>query len=997
MSLFPPSAQLSPGRQQTERSVASQDEPRGEDFRRRRSVRFMGPCSVPPRGRRACTDLDSRYSDADSANTTVGGETSSCESHNMALNAPPRPQRAPPPAPLPSMATSYLHALTAQDEYYTPEDDIASAPSSYRRLHRSRSMVSDQFAIRRSHEGPGLSATNKPTKHRLPGVSSSRRFFRSEPNDSKSPNSVPTLRAPKSMSFLGNRKWQSKSSSSREGSTRESRQSGLVDLPEDGSSSMAAQSTTRLRYKPSALFSLRGRRADVKMPKSLRSSGSTEDFGASSTVSETHSEGQGTLRVKARKASRTLKIKLKNLFTHAKPEEETSSIPCQHIEAQRSHATFVPTSDGEDETSTGQRCGIIRNPPVKVPSLRVVSPRLAHSNKASSESLRSERERNVSDGSSLTTWVHSGPSTLTSQEQQQWREWERHRLSVIKENGAHIPSSSLRRQAIGSDLFRVPDNAPGTAVALGPIVDSQRIYSALVKRMQTMNARTEQVEEEGHSGTLASGAVAPVHERSGSSSSSTPETIKRAIPERGYSTASDNITTPTRASRREGFSRGHGTRDEQQTASVDVTPTISGGYQGRPSEDLEHDRLSTSGLGDVASQRQEFRNDLTEDHNDIFFQASTRADQPSRLADSPASYLFRTASPYRRALRKSMQEEQNAWAQQSSASDQVSDAGSQAHHESGLNQPLRETSSDSAKDLDCTESVYSSDGDEHGSVQYARVNRRSRTFAETPANYGRGGWRETSTASSVDWKTWLSANIDKFEPSGSFARPTAVKPALPPVVRGSRSSQFSSLRRHVRENAQTHSNDDCNNYATDVDDDDVFETPTRKPDFGTGPLSQVEPNVVRPRPSSPSWWSSHKRTTIFDTNANSNAPSLTKLTNENESPNRSSPPPPIPPRSKLRPAPLRISRQTPPGSGNGVMSPSGSASVMSSPGLTEAVLRQFGPVSTNTGGYGITEKGGYDRRERVENRRLGIAEVLEQEENETTRWRDKGDESAAFI
>jgi hypothetical protein len=50
---------------------------------------------------------------------------------------------------------------------------------------------------------------------------------------------------------------------------------------------------------------------------------------------------------------------------------------------------------------------------------------------------------------------------------------------------------------------------------------------------------------------------------------------------------------------------------------------------------------------------------------------------------------------------------------------------------------------------------------------------------------------------------------------------------------------------------------------------------------------------------------------------------------------------------------------------------------MSSPGLTEAVLRQFGPVTANTGVYGITEKGGYDRREWVENQRLGIADVME--------------------
>ncbi|KAK4240111.1 hypothetical protein C8A03DRAFT_31765 [Achaetomium macrosporum] len=553
----------------------------------------------------------------------------------------------------------------------------------------------------------------------------------------------------------------------------------------------------------------------------------------------------------------------------------------------------------------------------------------------------------------------------------------------------------MRRQALGSDLFQVPDNAPEDPVAPRPLVDSQRIYSALVKRMQTMSTHTEQVAEE-HSETLGSDAIAPVHERSGSSSSSTPETIRRAIPERKYSTASDNIATPTRASKWEGLSRGHGTQDEQPAASVAVTPTISGGYQCRLSEDLDHEKSLTSRLGDIASERKECQNDSTADNRDILTQAGTRADWRSRLAVSPASYLFRTASPYRHALRNSMQEEQNAWAQQSSVTEQDSDAGSQVHRERGLNHSLPETSSDSAKDLDYTESVYSSDEEGHGSAHSSSANRRSSTITETPAMHQAAGWRETSTASSIDWKTWLSANIDQFEPNPSPSKPSAVNHGRPTMARTSSRSHFSSLRGHVREHAQTYGNDDYNSYA-DNDDDDVFEPSSRKPSFATGPLSQVEPNIVRPRPSSPSWWSTNKRTIAFANNGNRNESSPTMSANENESPTRSPPPPPIPPRSKLRPAPLKISRQTPPSAGHGVMSPSVSASVMSSPGLTEAVLRQFGPVSSITGGYGVADKGGCDRRERVENRRLGIAEVLELEEGEEKRWADKGDESVAFI
>src|SRR5690606_31137976 len=68
---------------------------------------------------------------------------------------------------------------------------------------------------------------------------------------------------------------------------------------------------------------------------------------------------------------------------------------------------------------------------------------------------------------------------------------------------------------------------------------------------------------------------------------------------------------------------------------------------------------------------------------------------------------------------------------------------------------------------------------------------------------------------------------------------------------------------------------------------------------------------------------------------------------ENESPTRlfpplSSSPPPIPPRSKLRPEPLRIWR--PNGGDSDGVPESGSASVLSSPRLTEALRRQFGGI-----------------------------------------------------
>jgi hypothetical protein len=73
------------------------------------------------------------------------------------------------------------------------------------------------------------------------------------------------------------------------------------------------------------------------------------------------------------------------------------------------------------------------------------------------------------------------------------------------------------------------------------------------------------------------------------------------------------------------------------------------------------------------------------------------------------------------------------------------------------------------------------------------------------------------------------------------------------------------------------------------------------------------------------------------------------------------PPPPIPPRSKLRPSPLRVSRTVEDGRWDGV--DGCGYSVLSSPGLTEAVRRQFGDVLLGgvERGEGYAERvGGFD-------------------------------------
>ncbi|KAL2017375.1 hypothetical protein VTK56DRAFT_2255 [Thermocarpiscus australiensis] len=900
--LFPPTPESSPRRQPRAQNSGNGDDPGahcperggGHDIRRQQSVRFMGPCSVQAGGRRSRTAYSSRNSnemDSDSADAQQNPEINTSRSPILervdtdpSIQPPPPPQRTPPPAPLPAIATRYIDALAAGEEYYTPEDDIASAPSSYRRLRRPRSTFAyEAQGIQTNLESPlsFLNGEKSPSSRQLPGLGP-RRLSRSEPNENIVSDNISSIRSPESTSVPSQRRSLSKASTSRDETTTGQGLSGLSGLPEDRCSP-TDQSRRQRRHKRSTLFGSRRRQRELEMRKSLRSNSSTEAKDQSISSPRPSAAGQENLRSRARKLSMSFRMKLRNIFTLARPEGDTISIPCQHIEAQRTHVTegfgVSQALNTDPEAPSDEDWRAIHSVPAKVPSLQAAPSGLARSSQASLESLKSGGERKASDDESLTTWVHSGPSTLTSEQQQQWREWERQRLSSIEENGTRSQAPSIRRQVLGT----------ADAINPSPIVDSQRVYSALMKRMRAVNA-------EQQSQAFNADRPISVKEDVDSSSDRTENTIKRTVPGREVATPFDSLTTPTRASKR---------------------PSLS-----------EHLRNSTS--------------------------VARLSDWASGLADSAASHLFRTTSPYRRALRKSMEEEHNVWARRSSLGGHGPD-----------------TDCDSANEPAYSESVYSTDegglvparnvsgANAHTGKRFAAGN--AALSAQSPATYRPAGYREDSTASSVDWKTWLSANVGKLESSPPLPRAAEVEFALPTMPRNFRSGQFSNG--HVRELAQIHG---------DCDDDDIFQPPTRKPTLPTTPLTEVKPNIVKLSPSQ----RSVKRTT---------PPSNGKSLPENECPAR--PPPPVPAKSTLRPSPLRVSR---PNAGRYYKTPS----LSSSPGLTAAVQRHFGPVPKGANiaaDYSDSDAPGMENRRFERLWRAGLSD------DEYKANIGIGDESFAFI
>ena len=874
------------------------------------SIRFMGPQQILPGDRASQKGPSLRRS------KSLGPDTKRAKGNQEGKYRPDKltlglPKKNLPVLPATGLAASYLSAMEAQEEYYTPKDDVASEPSSFRRLRKSRSAA--------PNTGVGSLANGGILGSQPTVIARSRRLFRSDPTGVEGRQKSSMLRTPKSMSFL-NRHSRPGWSETQDSSLRKSRRSEQAGLNgSEGGFFRGEHHSWAIKNKASMFFSSRHRWPEKGMHHTLPNSSDAEGRDLSKANSRTTLGRSNTFKLKARRGSRSLKNKIKNLFTIGKSEGEQASIPCQHIESKRTHGfgTSATIAGTAGSTCAEESTGSIRRVHTKVPSVQRVSNEIA-SIRASLESSRNEQDRKASDSSSLTSWVHSGPSTLTSEQQEQWREWERQRLAAMEGAVSYAPSLPMGRAALRTEAFQRLESSRQQAPSARPIVDSERVYSALMKHMKAMN---------GCGNTEGSGVG------QGEDDTPKPRTIRRVISEREHGESPGTVYTPTRAPRTGSSMKAQfEQKDEQDTNSL------------------------TSG---VAAWNNELRR--------IPSGISAGSGWASKTADSPASHLFRRSDSYRRTLRASMQEEQNVWAQQSVEAEKESDADTQLRHDNGGH---GDNDSDADKSL-YSESVYSAENDEHRPVRPGAD--------ETPTAYRPGGQRGASEASSIEWKMWLSANLGKFDPTLSPSKQSEVEFALPSMPKSFQSGHFASSSGHVREHAQIHGEDE-DHARNQHGGDDVFTPPAHKPTLPTTPLKQVQSNVVKPSPLQVK-----KKTSTSNGSANRNG--KRQLMVENERPGASGPgspapvyhflqappplpPPPIPPRSKLRPSPLRLSRVTNSAVDSNVRKSCGAYSVTSSPGLTEAVLKQFGPVA-----------GGKSR--------LG--------EQETTRGDERGDEGAAFI
>ncbi|RYP75219.1 hypothetical protein DL771_002544 [Monosporascus sp. 5C6A] len=794
------------------------------ELRRQRSVRFIRP--RPPLMIKASTATGdvtpTRGIGPGSAHTTETTVDSRFKSSAFASGMASAAK---------GTAGDYINALITSEEYYTPEDDIASAPSSYRRIRKSRSMYtsSEPSAVAEIQNDRHFAAMTN-------GFPSSGGSMAPLTDENKPPS---RLKAPKSMSFLRSCRGQC----------------AAIPINEDSMS---------CRSKPT----------DGKgFKKSLRGAGNASQSRSLKVPKD------GSLRDRARKVSQGFKQKLKNLLNLSKGDNANDMrFPPQQIEASTTHnAEIVSPANRIDHTFLAEPTdeGALSHVASGVPSLHTIpSNQQLRSRQGSLESLRSERK--VSDERSrATSWSNSDISTVTSTNSLK-RDWERQRLSVIKENGTHVSSPSARRapvvdHSIEPNISVIPLQQP----MLKPVttMDGQRIYSALMKRVNGKQKqpqssalqRKPSIEDFRRTGTVPPRDSSYNHE---DRELETPTTIRQVVANdsdhESVRTAKTVITTSRPKTRGESGQTRNGTDNTQDSeAAPPSTATTSTGMTHR-TEHKYGQLLTGSGTG-------------------VKHLVQGLSGRKPAFFGSSACHLFRTTSPYRRALQGSTKvaadpsqptsPEFNPWMQ------------------SITNLPMRcpnTCDSEVDKKMQYAKSIYSCTSEEPKNLSCNGIS-TGEDFPKLPKADGEATvlvdppvYRPAppvppknhvaSSTSSVEWKTWFSANASKLEEYAGRSERKGLQYKLPSMPLPSR---------HIRERTQITDEDGDGDESGQLD---VYQ-PTR-PDTGVASAEHGS-----------------KRSTYLPHSTSKARAEPSFFDKENEAPQ----PPPIPPRNVLRNTPSVVS------------------------------------------------------------------------------------------
>ena len=431
--------------------------------RHQRSIRFMKP---QPGHRRSVAPFTSGNR-PQTANFRLSAIKTEGHPFSQADSIEPRP---PPESP---KDITYLNALQEPEDYYTTEDDIASAPSSFRRLRKSKSTI--------SHSRPTYNFNNGSPPHSH-FRSHTLRSSMSNDKESCRPSSgiLPSLRAPKSMTFLtGNRQQPSTRSTHREN-----------DLAVEMAREMFQESVEqqkrhkRLNSRPSRFFGSRSKhsKSTTDLRHDLQKSSNNTIEPSLPTPTASLGKQRAGFKTKARKVSSNIKNKLRKILHRPKKDEPGTTLALEDAKTPNE----LEDDDMNIQMGPGEfphaQCSVVHGPS-RVPALHTicVEDQLC-SRKGSMDTLKSVRETS-DDKSRVTSWTSSGVESTSGNT----TEWDKQRPTVVREFGAHASPGSLQQQvgARASNFSSLNvENIPPYLRSIGPgrIVDSERVYSALVKR-----------------------------------------------------------------------------------------------------------------------------------------------------------------------------------------------------------------------------------------------------------------------------------------------------------------------------------------------------------------------------------------------------------------------------------------------------------------------------------------------------------------------------------
>ncbi|KAL2110030.1 hypothetical protein VUR80DRAFT_1681 [Thermomyces stellatus] len=605
---------------------------------------------------------------------------------------------------------AYARALQASDDCYTPEDDIGSAPSSYRRLRKCKSMFAPQATFKAdlradcrfsSHQGFRAHTLRTAT----PDNKENRRPSRRSDH----------LRTPKSMSFL-------KSLPDRPvRKLSQQENDAAVEMARDMFKKTVVQQQ-RLKSYPSRLF--RSKKRSILSSETGTSIPSSSNSTVPLSLSSSNfSISKGNVSAKVRKVSSNLKSRLKKLLHINTKDCSESSLSGSSAPMECNSTSLEPTGDqgpknrilpfdGGLQGSTDYTLNSVAS---RLPSFREV-PSSLKSRQCSWESLHSD-QRSTEDGYINGSWTNPGLNLAPGAPS--W-EWEHHRLSVIKEFGNHLSSPDHRNPARVSGNQSHPgiDDVAASTTSLsasGPIVSSERVYSALMRHQREKTAHTM----EGSAAVIdplpANCQTAP------EPLNCSPMTIRCVKPEDDVFV--DKFRSGSRPGSRNPTSRGS----------------------------------RTSSAGSVVRKP---------------LPSSSRVQAIPGPVSTPHDHLFRTGSPYRRSLQEAIRAVDYKAPNTPGASYMLSMPDINLP-------PRCPSAPESAAEngLDYTSSVYSSATASPRSSLVGSTGKRAPSpypaFGRAAGVRHEACFRSSlladstaSDVSSVEWKSWLSSKVEKLEDPG---------------------------------------------------------------------------------------------------------------------------------------------------------------------------------------------------------------------------------------